>query len=463
MNATRGPVGMREWKRDAALEPVVRLGIILDRDAFGSVHLRLPGQQYRVDGPGATSRVLQPHTSIEVRHADNALLVRIGDEPAMTVRSLRLSCPTPPTLAAGAGVLVRDVVAGRGFHWQKRIDQTLSGALKLLPGQHGVVLVNELPLEDYLAGVITAEMSGACPADFLKAQCVVARSWLLAMTEPKHDAEPFDRCNDDCCQRYQGTAELSPTALEAVRATRGLALLDPAGNVLDANYAKSCGGISETPLTVWGIDKPGLSAIVDAPPDANERRFFPITDSNLDQYLDGDWLKATRIYCSPNVVPADAIGRYLGRVDESGDYFRWTVRYERSELEKLLREAVPEARDLAVLRDIRVTARGVSGRAHVVELEWEDAAGRIITVQLDSEYRIRQVLHRKFLYSSAFAARTQRDADDRLKTVTLRGAGWGHGVGMCQIGALGMALSGIDYETICRHYYPEARLARVYG
>ncbi|MBU0616114.1 MAG: SpoIID/LytB domain-containing protein, partial [Planctomycetes bacterium] len=293
--------------------------------------------------------------------------------------------------------------------------------------------------------------------------CVVDRSWLLAMTEPKHEDEPFDRCNDDCCQRYQGTGDLSPTALAAVCATRGHVLLDPAGNVLDANYAKSCGGISETPRTVWGVDKPGVSPIVDAPRDAAERRFFPISEENLHEYLDGDWLRTTRIYCSPNVVPTDAIARYLGRVDEADDYFRWTVAYRRNELEELLREKLLEAHELAHLRDLRVTTRGVSGRANAVKLEWEDNVGKLVTTRLDSEYRIRQVLHRKFLYSSAIAFHVKHDSRGDIETVTLRGAGWGHGVGMCQIGALGMALQGIDYGTICRHYYPEAQLTAVYG
>lgn len=462
MKAARGEVNIRQWSPDAAVEPSVRIGIILDQDALTAVRLRLPDQQYDVGGIGPTITHLEPHTTLVTKLADHALAVRIGGGPEVMAKSLRLSCPAPRPLAPGAGVLVRDVVAGRGFHWQKRIDQTLAGAIELLRGRRGVVLVNELPLEEYLAGVITAEMSGACPADFLKTQCVVARSWLLAMSEPKHDDEPFDRCNDDCCQRYQGTGDLSSAAIGAVRATRGLVLLDPAGNTLDANYAKCCGGITESPRVVWGIDKPGLTPIVDAPPRPLEHRFLPITESNLDDFLDGVWLRVTRIYCSPNLVPPEELGRYLGRVDQAGDYFRWTVRYDPRELEQLLIDRLPEARDLATLRDLRVTNRGVSGRASAVELEWENTTGQIARARLDSEYRIREVLHRKFLYSSAFAVRMERDADGRLTAVTLRGAGWGHGVGLCQIGALGMALSGSDYESICRHYYPEARLAHVY-
>jgi stage II sporulation protein D len=508
MNAMRDARGIRAWTPAIGTEPMVRVGVILDQDARDAVNLRLPGQRYTIGSGGAggpaeqvVSFYLEPRTTLEVRHAADALAVRIGDGPARTVRTVRLSCdagagssptsaaaasltgadapvvvagavvdaPAAPDLrpgriiAPGAGVLVRDVAAGRGFHWQKQVDQTLPGTIELLPGRRGVVLVNELPLEDYLAGVITAEMSGACPVEFLKAQCVVARSWLLALTEPKHDADPFDRCNDDCCQRYQGTGNLSATALEAVRATRGRVLMAPTGNVLDANYGKSCGGISETPRAVWGVDKPGLSPIVDAPADAAERRFLPITENNLDEYLDGAWLGRTRIYCSPNVVPMDTIARYLGRVDEADDYFRWTVRYERRELEQLLAEKLPQAPDLPALRDLRVLSRGVSGRANAIEVEWQEADGRIVRARLEGEYRIRAALHRKFLYSSAFAVRIARDPDGRPRTVTLRGAGWGHGVGLCQIGALGMALSGVDFQAICRHYYPQARLASVYG
>ncbi len=477
MNVARGNVNIREWTRDAGIEPSLRVGIILDQDAMNAVHLRLPDQHYTIEGSvkkgtGAEPSevpapfVTKPHTTLHIRHAKNALMVGIDDNPAITLKSLRLSRTAPThqldTAKPNEGVLVHDVPTGRGFHWQKIIDQTLTGTIELLPGNRGVVLVNVLPLEDYLAGVITAEMSGTCPVDLLKAQCIVARSWLLAMSESKHDADPFDRCNDDCCQRYQGTADLNDTAIDAVRSTRGLVLLDPADNVLDANYAKCCGGISETPRAVWGMDKPGLTSIIDAPTDADERRFFPITEKNLDEYLDGDWLRTTRIYCSPNVVPASAIERYLGRVDEADDYFRWTVHYQRDELEMLLRQKLAEARQLATLRNLRVTARGVSGRARAVDLEWEDAGGKIVRARLDSEYRIRQVLHRKFLYSSAIVFHVKRDCHGQLTAVTLHGAGWGHGVGMCQIGALGMTLSGIDFKHICKHYYPESRLANVY-
>jgi stage II sporulation protein D len=455
------PTGIRTWTLAAHIEPTVRIGIILDEDACDVVRLRIPSGTYELSAGPPLAR-LRAGDELEVCWLGALLSARLPSGPPATGLRLRIQPTTTMPLAPGAGVLVHDIVAGRGFHWQKHIDQTLGGTLEFRPGPRGVLLINELPLEDYLAGVITAEMSGACPADLLKAQCVVARSWLLAMTEPKHNDDPFDRCNDDCCQRYQGTGDLSPTALAAVRDCRGEVLLTPGGEVLDANYAKSCGGVSETPVAVWGLEKPGISAIVDAPAGDPAHGFFPVTAENLDAFLDGPWVAQTRCFCSPQVVPVDAIGRYLGRVDTSDDYFRWTVRYARADLETLLRDKLSAAKDLAELLDVRVRARGVSGRAYSVEAEFFDTSKVRVRCRIDSEYRIRQVLHRKFLYSSAFAVRPQRDAGGRLSAVTLRGAGWGHGVGMCQIGALGMALCSHDYRAICRHYYPRAQLTTAY-
>ncbi len=461
-------IGIGEWTRAAGAEPSLRVGVILDQDALATVRIRLAGGRYRGRGGHAGEITLAPDTELTVSLAGPALSVRAGDEPPMVIPGLRLEAVTPVPLTTGAGACVREVVAGRGFHWQKHTEQTLTGAFDLLPGTAGVVLVNELPLEDYLAGVITAEMSGACPAEFLKAQCVVARSWLLALAEPKHENTPFDRCNDDCCQRYQGTGDLTSAALEAVRATRGEALVTPQApdqcprGVVDANYAKSCGGVSEEPVFVWGAPKPGVSSVFDGPADDPGRDFGRVTEENIADYLAGEWLARTRVYCSPQVVSTDDIAKFLGRVDEVDDYFRWTVRYTRGELEDLLREKLPQAGELALLRDLCVIERGVSGRACVLDVLWQAGDGRPECTRLDSEYRIREVLHARFLYSSAFTIDTQRDADGNLTTITLRGAGWGHGVGLCQIGALGMALGGADYQQICRHYYPNADLAHVY-
>lgn len=469
MQDTPAILDLSRWSLDSGAEPRVRIGVVLACDEREAVRLRLRDERRELRGASAISR-----ESFECRfqlHPRAELAFKLYDERVIALVDGRSLTPTPrwqivpPPDARNSpdtGVIVPDVVAGRGFHWQKTIDVTLGGMIELFPTPSGIVLVNESPLEDYLAGVITAEMSGACPIAMLEAQAVVSRSWLLAFTERKHESDPFDRCNDDCCQRYQGIDGLSSDARRAVLQTRGVALLNQEGRVLDANYSKCCGGISETPEVVWGVRKAGLESVVDAPPEAPERRFFPIRDENLDEYLDGPWLAGARSYCGPNGVPRSALQRYLGRVDEPSEYFRWTASHARAELESLLVQKIPSLTESGELRDLRVVERGVSGRISKMDIVWRSADGRDTVTSLDSEYRIRAVLHRGFLYSSAFAVRIARDRAGRPATVTLRGAGWGHGVGMCQIGALGMALAGCDFETICRHYYPSATVRRIY-
>ncbi len=471
MHSTERPVELQTWTPASRAEPSVRIGVILESDGRNGVDVLTPVVPCQVsagvegvnEGKSGISQTPIPSgSSIRIEKSAEGLTLRCGDCVIGPTDRLVVDPQEPTQAAPGAGILVRDVVAGRGFHWQKNADQTLAGSLEFVPAPGGIVMVNELPLEDYLIGVITAEMGSACPVEFLKAQCVVARSWLLAMTEPKHKIEPFDRCNDDCCQRYQGTGDMSRSAIDAVQGTRGLVLIDPNGKVLDANYSKSCGGVSELAEHVWGEPKPGINTIVDAPADDPVNQFMPVTEDNLDAYLNGGWLAKTKAFCSTHVVPVETISKYLGRVDEVDDYFRWSVSYTRAELESLLRDKLPEATGLSELLDMRVLSRGVSGRASRVEFKWKDQAGGEAVHVLDSEYRIREVLHRGFLYSSAIAVRIERDSGGLIETVTLRGAGWGHGAGLCQIGALGMGLTGHDVDAICRHYYPQAELQAAY-
>ncbi|MCP4592236.1 MAG: SpoIID/LytB domain-containing protein [bacterium] len=461
MNERTAPIGIRDWQPEHRREPLVRIGIVLDVDELQTLELEIPANGRRLIGADGPGRTIQAGRVVASRVGDT-VSVRVGDTPEEVSTCWQLMADSAEASGRGVGVRVSGVVAGRGFHWQKRTDQTLGGGVELRAGGQGLILVNELPLEDYLAGVITAEMSGQCPLEFLKAQCIVARSWLLAFSEPKHEDSPFDRCNDDCCQRYQGTDDLSTAATAAVNDTRGQVLLNTTGAVVDANYSKSCGGVSEQPEHVWDRPKPGLSAIVDAPQGSSARAFLPVTEANLDEYLDGPWLRDTEVYCSPNVVAEERFAEFLGRVDEVASYFRWTVCHRREELEGLLRSKLPEASDLVCLRDLRVLERGVSGRAKLIELEFGERSGQRRQVQVRSEYRIRQVLHQGFLYSSAFTVRIERDGDGTPRTVTLCGAGWGHGAGFCQIGGLGMALRGLSSEPILSHYFPETTLRRAY-
>jgi SpoIID/LytB domain protein len=452
---------IRAWRTTTGREPAVRIGIVLDADDMKSLNIEMPDETYELRGRGCPTRTLR-RSRIEARLSGNSVLVRIDNGTLERAPLWRLVPQADQPIVRGTGALVRDIVAGRGFHWRKTLDQHLTGVLELRPARHGLILVNEIAIEPYLAGVITAEMGADCPAEFLKAQCVVARSWLLALTEKMHEGEPFDRCNDDCCQRYQGTDELSEAAITATNGTRGLALLDEQGDVVDANYSKCCGGVSELPEHAWGVPKSGLTSIVDAPPGGVEHRFSPVTGDIFQEYLTGAWIENTKAYCSPNVVPPKDFARYLGRVDETADYFRWTIELTRGQVEEAIRAHVQEAVGFERLHDLRVTSRGVSGRAITLDIEYVDGDGAHQTFTLPNEYRIRQALHPGFLFSSAIAIEMDRDKDGAPERITYRGAGWGHGAGLCQIGALGMGVCGIDHAAILRHYFPSTRLAKAY-
>jgi stage II sporulation protein D len=450
------------WQVKDGAEPVIRVGIVLDTDAAAEVRLDAFSGACSVwaDGAPASGKLRRA-----CRFAVDGDGVSMIDPKCTPARAglWRITPPREDAEAEQGGVLVHDVVAGRGFHWEKRIEQRLGGTIEIRRSERGIVLINELPLERYLAGVITAEMNEACPLEMLKAQCAVARSWTLAQAERKHVAEGFDLCNDDCCQRYQGTGNIGPNAARAVTETRGMVLMTPDGAIVDANYAKSCGGITESPENVWGFRKPGLSPVVDAPSGSRLHTFLPVTERNIDEFLDGAWLADTDAYCGPHVVPTAGLTRYLGKVDESAEYFRWDVTYSRQEMENLLCRGPSGLTDLGRFHDLRVTRRGVSGRALEIEIEYDNRANRRQRCRVSSEYAIRQILSRRFLFSSAFAARIERDADGAVRQITLRGAGWGHGAGLCQIGALGMALGGRGCHEILRHYFPDADIARVYG
>lgn len=448
-------------------EPRVRIGIVLAQDAFASLALVLPPGDYELRTAGAVSRLraAQPRP-LEVRvDAERRAVVR-DDTGRVLIESaepLRLIPLTPtPALKAGDGIAVKGIVAGRGFHWQKRNDQTLTGTLEFrLAGQH-LVMINELSLEEYLTGVITGEMSGECPVEFLKAQAIVARSWLLAQPWPPHADQGFTWCNDDCCQRYQGTGGWSARAVEAIAQCRGQVLITPSNQYCDARYSKSTGGISEDGESVWKMPMECLSAVVDAPKGSAVERFFPVTDANIEEYLEGEWLKTCDAYASPAVIAEDTLKRYLGRVDEQGEYWRWRLEFSLDELRESLtkRGGIDDLADLLALRPVK---RGRSGRIEILEVDYRTRSGAKKTHAYLKEYDIRAALSMKFLYSSLFVSRpTMNRAGDGIASVVLVGGGWGHGAGLCQIGALGRALKGQASDKIVLHYYPGARLEKLY-
>lgn len=456
--------GLSEWSLSRVREPMIRVGVVLPSDEQHELRVRVPDAPYRIEtGAGAS---VARQSELTLRAVGGRVEV-VGASPAPGASDLvRLVPEADLPLGRGEGLLLSQIVTGRGFHWQKRIDVTFVGRFEVRAVGGNLVAVNVLPLEEYLAGVIAAEMSGECPLEFLRSQCIVARSWVLVHSEDKHSELAIDRCNDDCCQRYQGTVDITPTVVEAVRSTRGQVIMDEtAHHIIDANYSKSCGGIIESPEHVWNIRKVGQRPALDAPADSAARRFFPFSDKLLHEYLTGDWLGTTDIFCSPTVVPEKDLPRYLGKVDDGGGHFRWCVSYARDQLEEVLARKLfsrQPADPLGELTGLTVVARGDSGRAKQLRIDYLDKGGHPRCVDIHTEYNIRDALHPSFLFSSAFVVDIGRDAGGRVLQVTLTGAGWGHGAGLCQIGALGMALRGYSADAILHHYFSPILLHSCY-
>jgi SpoIID/LytB domain protein len=295
-------------------------------------------------------------------------------------------------------------------------------------------------------------MSGECPPALLESQTVAARSWLLAAAEQKHADLGIDSCNDDCCQRYQGIKYLTDAAISATKKTWGQVLIHDE-QICDTRYSKSCGGISENNENVWGDEpKPYLRAVHDGNNSA-----LPNIKSESDLEV---WLtELQNCYCGPEYVPENDLKKYLGHVDKSGSYFRWNVSFSQEKLAQLISEKTGRMFDSIIL--LQPLNRGISGRITLLRIDGI-SKGEPANIILNSEYEIRRVLHPNFLYSSSFIIETNYDLDSQPSHIKLIGAGWGHGVGLCQIGALGMALNGSSFENILSHYFHSTELKNIY-
>lgn len=457
------PIVNGQYKMDR--EPEIRIGVILREDERLEAKFALPREGYKLVAGSDEVTIggsVKADFSVRVSGERLDLVDPAGTHVFRDVENIRVIPPADaPPAAQGSGIHVRDIVSGRGFHWYKLIDQTLTGKLEFVPSGRHIIMVNELPLEEYLVGVITGEMSGECPLAFLKAQTVAARSWLLAQPESPHPGEPFIWCNDDDCQRYQGTGGWSDRAFQAVRETRGEVLITASNKYCDARYSKNTGGVSEDAYNIWYTEIEGLVSRLDAPADSYAARFSPVTEENLVEYLTGDWLKECTCYASPNVISEEELPRYLGRVDEPGSYFRWTVPVTQESLRESLtqRAGIEDLNDVLDLRPLR---RGKSGRLNKLAIDYLSTSGEKKAWELTSEYDIRAGMWTSFLYSGAFILTDRKNAGNALESVTLRGGGWGHGAGLCQIGGLGRALSGQEYYEILGAYFTGVRLERIY-
>ena len=369
-----------------------------------------------------------------------------------------------------------DVTIGINFHWERQETQHFNGTLKLVVDEGKITAINILPAEDYLISVISSEMNATSSPEFLKAHAVISRSWLLAQIEKRkamskhdngffsfiktdteyirwYDREDhtiFDVCADDHCQRYQGITKASnKNVVEAVKATQGQVLMYK-NCICDARFSKCCGGVSEVFDTCWEEKNyPYLSAIRDT----KEERSFP----DLTQESEAEkWIKSTPdSFCYTH--DKNIISQILNNYDqETTNFYRWKVRYTQEELAELIRSNTKN--DYGKIVDFIPVERGKSGRICKLKI-----VGTEKTLIIGKELEIRRTLSPTHLFSSAFIVeKGETDAEGIPAWFELTGAGWGHGVGLCQIGAAVMGEQGYNYNEILLHYYKGADIRKLY-
>ena len=372
----------------------------------------------------------------------------------------------------GSTFTLHDVTIGIGFHWERKEEQTFSGQLNFIVENGLVRAINILPVEEYLTSVISSEMKPTASREFLRAHAVISRSWVLAQLRSPyrkaiqaeseapvtgshildriikwydHDQHTlFDVCADDHCQRYQGrTRIISAAAQAAVKDTLGQTLVFD-GHLCDARFSKCCGGVTEQFESCWQDEhKPYLVALRDS--SINEGALPDLSiEENARQWI----MSEPKSFC--NSADGNILSESLNGYDlETPDYYRWKVEYTVEQVSDIFRRK--SGLDIGDIVDLRPIKRGPSGRIYELEIQ-----GTKQTVTIGKELEIRRTLSESHLFSSAFVV------EKTSQGFILHGAGWGHGVGLCQIGAAVMAAKGYTYREILHHYYPHTTLSRFY-
>lgn len=440
-------------------EPQIKVGVLSGRREMRG----------RFNGEFKVNEKLTATGGWRARVEDNAIVLtnQAGDE---LLRAPEIHCQS----LSSSTFTLDDVTIGIDFHWERKEAQTFQRDLRLVLGKDGTLTaINEISVEDYLASVISSEMSATAPMELLKAHAITSRSWLVAMLErekkeqqrgrrsqrtlekagellrwyDREDHDRFDVCADDHCQRYQGVTKIiSATAAEAVRVTRGVFLVYE-NEICDARFSKACGGLSENFENAWeNTPIPYLSCVSDA-----RHEHAPLrTEAEAEAWI----LSNPEAFC--NTTDGKILQQVLPSFDqETTDFFRWTVTYSREELEDILR--AKSGMDFGSLQALVPVQRGPSGR--IIRLK---IIGTKKTLIVGKELEIRRWLSKSHLYSSAFVVRIEGEATGLPTHFTLHGAGWGHGVGFCQIGAAIMATKGYKAEEIVRHYFRGAELKTLY-
>ena len=387
--------------------------------------------------------------------------------------------------SADASFSLSDVTIGVNFHWERKETQTFLGTLHFVVESDKICAINELPVERYLESVISSEMSATSSLELLKAHAVISRSWLLAQMKKRrevaesgnnffsfvkkddrlirwYDREDhtiFDVCADDHCQRYQGiTKETSPHVAEAIRQTKGQILMD-GDDICDARFSKCCGGVTEEFQYCWeDTPKNYLSSVRDIIQGVKSSvTATPAPLPSLQDEAAADaWIRSNPpAFC--NTTDKKILSQVLNDYDqETADFYRWKVTLTQEKLKQLLDEKLKM--NFGDILDLQAEERGKSGRISKLRI-----VGTEKTFVIGKELEIRRALSDTHLYSSAFVV-DRYDIDEKgvPQRFDIIGAGWGHGVGLCQIGAAVMGEEGFDYDAILLHYYQGAEIKKVY-
>ena len=424
-------------------EQQIKLFVPTEAVVVAKENLEIPAGEYKIIYDNKGIEIVNQQKNISLFVSSDSFLLRLKDSQQK--------------------IKVYNVKIGRQFHWERLQEHEFYGdiEIKYLKNK-GFVVSNVIPIELYLLSVISSEMSSSANIEYLKAHAVISRSWAVRRVlgeQPISDFEhveqnyilkwygqkghtEFDVCNDDHCQRYHGFTKISLSAKKAVEETTG-EVLTFNDKICNTVFFKACGGVTEKYSTAWeDIDYDYLIPVWDA-----KEQNFQLPDltneENVRKFIDSYPL----VFCN---VSVDEIQEYLTDFDkETKDFFRWTVRYKRKKLTELVKQKTKKC--IGDIVDIKPLKRGPSGRICLLEI-----VGKKDKIIVGKELEIRKVLAETHLYSSCFYVTFSGDE------VIFKGAGWGHGVGLCQIGAAVMAKRGYAYKEVLRHYYPNTQITKIY-
>lgn len=432
-------------------QPVLRVGIM----SGNAIDVTLHGT-YLCDGTDTTGRIRFTARGMKSVESDCG-------QCATSIRLIPTGNECKFTLS--------NVTIGIGFHWQQHENQTFEGMLEIISDGNGQLhAINHIDVESYLLSVVSSEMNANAPEEFLKAHAVISRSWVLAQIHPPLDLDRysctdteeecvrwydkeahrlFDVCADDHCQRYQGCTRAStPQVASALKTTRGQVLTFD-GALCDARFSKCCGGITERFSTCWQpVDTPYLQVLTDAEPQSQ-------ADCSAEHDARRWIISHPDAFCAN---PSDEVlASILNNYDRDTPHlYRWSISYTAAQLSDIIRRR--SGLDYGRIISLTALHRGPSGRIDRLEIR-----GTRLTRIIGKELEIRRTLSESHLYSSAFVAEPHDPDSEGIPTGwTLHGAGWGHGVGLCQTGAAVMATKGYSYDIILSHYFPGTRISTLY-